>query len=157
MKRILLPILVVITMLIIAGCPQQSEQMPAEPITVHLSFPDGAPPLNQEAELVCMVKTPARSAKNMSVSVNLPEAFELVSGDLSWSGDISQGSEVEVIKAVVRSTKTGNWTIEATTYIDPEKHGGYGGTGRYFVYVSVFDNSAKWGIYPPWYKNYFGC
>jgi hypothetical protein len=155
MKRLIFLILLI--MLIVVGCPQQSEQMPAEPITVHLSFPDGAPPLNQEAKLVCTVKTPARSAKNMSVSINLPEALELVSGDLSWSGDIAQGSEVEIIRAVVGSVKAGNWTIEATTYIDPEKHGGYGGTGKYNIYVSVFESSAEWGIYPPWYRNDFGC
>jgi hypothetical protein len=157
-KRILLIIICMLIMPLVPACNLfWHESPPAEPITVHLSFPDGAPPLNQEAELVCTVKTPAMSAKNLSLSINLPEALELVSGDLSWSGDIAQGVKVEVIKAVVRSTKTGNWTIEATTYIDPEKHGGYGGTGRYFIYVSVFENSAKWGIYPPWYKHGFSC
>jgi hypothetical protein len=149
--------LVLLIMLIVVGCPQQSEQAPSPPITVDLSFPDGAPPLNQEAELVCTVRTPAMSAKNLGVSINLPEALELVSGDLSWSGDVVQGSKIEIIRAVVRSVKTGNWTIELNRYLNPDENGGFGFQNPRPFYISISEDSAEWGSTPPWYKHGFGC
>ena len=88
----------------------------------------------------------------MSVSIDLPEAFELVSGNLSWVGDIAIGNKVEVIKAVVKAVKTGNWTIEGHSYINPKEHGYFGGEGHYPIYVSVLEDSAEWGITPPWYQ-----
>jgi hypothetical protein len=121
-------------------------------MTVELSFPNGAPPLNTEAELVCIVKTPAMSAKNLGVSVSLPEALELVSGDLSWFGDVAEGDEVEIIRAVVRSVKTGNWTIELNRYLDPEENGGVGFQNPDPFYISISEDSAEWGTTPPWYK-----
>jgi len=155
MKRILLPILV-IGVLFLGACgalttPPAEE--PAASLAVLLSFPDGAPPLNQEAELVCTVNAPARSAKNMSVSVNLPEALELVSGELSWSGDVAEGDEVEIIRAVVRSVKTGNWTIELNRYLDPEENRGFGFQNPDPFYISISEDSAEWGTTPPWYKD----
>ena len=155
-KRLLLISILfcLILTLLSPGCPQQpatEEMPPAPPITVELSFPDGAPPLSHEAKLNCVVKA-RRNFENMSVEIGLPEGFELVSGDLSWVGDIPSGDDLEVIRATVRAVKTGNWTIEATTYIDPEKHSGFGGTGRYPIYVSISEDSSEWGIYPPWHE-----
>ena len=123
----------------IGGCAESvpKETPPAPPLTVDFSFPDGAPPLNQTAELICEVKNNYIAIRNMSVKVDLPEAFELVSGNLSWTGNISEGGEVEVIKAVVKAVKTGNWTIEVHKYVNPEEHGGFGGTGWHPVYVSI--------------------
>jgi hypothetical protein len=123
---------------------------PAPSITVELSFPDGAPPLNQEAELICTVNALSLPVKNMSVSVNLPEALELVSGELSWLGDVAEGDEAEVIRAVVRSVKTGNWTIELNRYLDPEEHGWFGFHNPLPFYISISEDSAEWGITPPW-------
>ena len=98
---------------------------PASPITVELSFPDGAPPLNQEAELIYIieVREPGCILENMSIEIRLPEGFELVSGDLSWFGDISSGDDLEAIRATVRAVNTGNWTIESRCAINPEKQG----------------------------------
>jgi len=91
-------------------------------------------------------------AKNMSVSVNLPEALELVSGELSWVGDVAEGDEAEVIRAVVRSVKTGNWTIEVHKYLNPEEHGGLGNSYWHPIYISISEDSAEWGVTPPWYE-----
>jgi hypothetical protein len=137
-----------------SGSQSQLESPPAPPITVDLSFPDGAPRLNTEAELNCIVKAPAISLKNMSVDIRLPEAFELVGGNLSWFGDINQGAELEVVSAVVRAIKAGNWAIELRTSIDPEEQGCFSMYPDWqdAIYVSVSDDSAEWGIYPPWYE-----
>jgi hypothetical protein len=157
MKRIfVISILACVLLIPLApGCnPFQTEQAPAPPITLEISFPDGAPPLNQEAELNCVVKAPAISLKNMSIEIRLPEGFELVSGDLSWVGDITKGDEVEVISAVVKAIKVGNWAIELRTSIDPEKQGGFSMYPDWqdAIYVSVLEDSAEWGKYPPWYE-----
>jgi hypothetical protein len=88
--------------------------------------------------------------KNMSVSVNLPEALELVSGELSWVGDVAEGNEVEVIRAVVRSVDTGNWTIELIRNLNPEEHGWSGFINPAPFYISISADSAEWGITPPW-------
>ncbi len=149
MKRILLPMLF-IGVLLLPGCGQHSNDSPAPPITVELSFPDGAPPLNQEAKLVCTVNAHAMPVKNISVSVNLPEALELVSGELSWVGDVAERDEVEVIRAIVRSIKTGNWTIELIRNLNPEEHGWFGFINPAPYYISISEDSAEWGVTPPW-------
>ena len=143
--------MLVIGVLLLPGCGQHSNGSPSPPITVELSFPDGAPSLNQEAELVCIVNA-YEPAKNMSVSVNLPEALELVSGELSWVGDVAAEDEVEVINTIVRSVKTGNWTIELTAYLNPEENEGVGISGSAYIYKSISEDSAEWGKYPPWYE-----
>ena len=154
MRRIFIVSILTCVFLIplVPGCTLESP--PAEPITVELSFPSGAPPLNTEAELNCIVKAPAISLKKMSVEIRLPEAFELMSGNLLWVGDINLGDEVEVISAVVKAVKTGNWAIELRTSIDPEEQGGFSiyPDWQDAIYVSVLEDSAEWGIYPPWYE-----
>jgi hypothetical protein len=146
-------LLVILIMPLVVGCPQQSDQAPAGSLDVLLSFPDGAPPLNQEAELVCTVNALAGSVKNLGVSVNLPEALELVSGNLSWSGDVAEGDEIEIIRAVVRSVKAGNWTIELNRYLNPGENRGLGFQNPDPYYISISEDSAEWGTTPPWYKN----
>ena len=129
-----------------------SATAPASPIAVEVSFPDGAPPLNCEAELNCIVEARSLSIKDMSVEIRLPEALELVSGNLSWVGDIAKGEQSEVISAVVRAVQTGNWTIEVHKSLDPKEHGGIGGNFSHPIYISISEDSAEWGITPPWYQ-----
>ena len=136
------------------GCTRSTtETSPAPPFTTEVSFPHGAPPLNQTAELVCAVSADSINVRNMSLEISLPEGFELVSGDLSWTGDITKGSKIEVVKAIIRSINTGNWAIEITGYLNPEENGGIGMSGSGPIcYVSVSEDSAEWGKYPPWGK-----
>ena len=137
----------------ISGCTWMPNTAPMEPFTGYLSFPDGAPRLGQTAELIYVVKAEAINIKNMTVEVNLPEAFELVSGDLSWTGDIAKGDEAEVIRAVIKSVEVGNWTIETSGHLNPEENGGVGMSGSGpAIYVAVSEDSAEWGKYPPWYE-----
>jgi hypothetical protein len=126
---------------------------PAPPITVEVSFPNGAPPLNQEAELNRVIKS-HWNLENMSVEIRLPEGLELVSGELSWFGDVAEGDEIVAIEVMVRAVKIGNWAIELDESIDPEEQGGFGFVPgwREAIYVSIFEDSAEWAIYPPWYE-----
>lgn len=86
----------------------------------------------------------------MSVEIRLPEGLELVSGELFWFGDIAEGNEVEVIRAVVRSVDTGNWTIELIRNLNPEEHGWSEFIDPAPFYISISEDSAEWGITPPW-------
>lgn len=121
------------------------------PLTVNLLFPDGAPRLNQIALLVITVKANYMDATNMIVRVNLPEALELVSGELSWNGSVIKGDQVDVIKATVKSVKTGNWQIGIYKYVNPDENG-FGADGEVPFYISISEDSAQWGKTPPWYK-----
>lgn len=157
MKRIfIVSILACVLLVSVAPGCASTETPPAPPVTVKLSFPDGAPPLNQEAELIYTIEVmePGCILENMSIEIRLPEGFELVSGELSWFGDISSGDELEVIRATVRAVKTGNWTFESRCAINPETQFGISIVPGWHpaIYVSVFEDSAEWGKYPPWYE-----
>lgn len=145
--------LLLIISLSMPGCNSSPEanSEPTPGIDVDTSFPNGAPPLNQTDELVCTISNhESMLLHNMSVDITLPEGFELVSGELSWLGNIPEGDEVEVISAVIKAVKVGNWTIDVTSYLDPEKHGGTGSIGAYDVYVTVTENSAEWALWRFW-------
>jgi hypothetical protein len=126
------------------------------PIIDEVSFPDGAPQLNHEARFVRTVYAKNIPIKNMRVSVNLPEGLVLASGNLTWQGDIVKGEKVDIITAVVKAVKTGNWIIDIITDIDPRENGFFIGSlevpSRGVVYVSISEDSAQWGLTPLWYK-----
>jgi len=126
---------------------------PSPPITVDLSFPDGAPSLNQEAKLICIFKT-LRDLKNVTVEIRLPEGFELINGELSWMGDISAGDELKIIDTTIRAVEIGNWAIEIRQSMNPEKQSNlsFYPDWQDGIYVSVSEDSAEWGIRPPWFK-----
>jgi hypothetical protein len=129
---------------------QKTQVPPTEPISLRVEFPDGAPPFNETATFICIVITRSMAAKDVSVTVKLPRAFELVSGNLTWQGNLPQGNETPVINAVIKSVETGDWTIDVRGYIDPEKHGLFGGNLYYPVYVRVTDKTAEWRLNPPY-------
>ena len=90
------------------------------PWKLSFSFPDGAPPLNREAELLCTVAADTNvNGVSLRVWVVLPEALQLVSGNLSWEGRITAnpGDRIPTVKAVVRSVKVGNWEIRVHAYL----------------------------------------
>jgi hypothetical protein len=89
----------------------------------------------------------------MSINVELPDAFELVSGELLWTGDVPADSGTTVIRALLKSVQVGNWTINVRSQMDPQENSGYGG-GNYTIYVSVSEDSAEWANYPPWFEDH---
>ncbi|MBI2836275.1 MAG: hypothetical protein HYX85_01090 [Chloroflexi bacterium] len=117
------------------------------------SFPHGAPALNREARLIVTVSAREMRAKSMRANLRLPEGFELVSGNLSWMGDVAQGNKVDVITAIVRAVKEGSWTLWTTFYIDPKEHGFFGTPeegARFPIYVLISESSAEWRLNPPY-------
>lgn len=155
--KLLLVVAISLVLFLIPCCnsSQENSNEPGqgEPESLDLSFPDGAPPLNQTAELVCTIRS-SFSLTDLSVDISLPEGFELVSGELSWRGDILRGdeviAEVEVIRAIVRSVEVGNWIITCSVYLNPEKNVAVGWDGGLSIYVSVFEDSAEWAYWRLW-------
>ena len=157
MKRIFIVSILtcVLLALLLPGCtqppPETPPAEPSPPYTLELSFPNGAPALNQVAELKVVAIHKTGVMNNVRIDVILPEGFELISGNLTWSADSLPYGDTEVINAQIKAIKTGNWTIEArlnegqsTSY--PE------GGARHPIYINVSEDSAEWGITPPWYQ-----
>ena len=92
------------------GWVLQEKVVPSAPIEVYLAI-SNAPALNQTAELTCTI-TSHGDAPNTTAQIKLPEGFELISGDLTWKGDLKKNSQ-KSFKATVKSVKTGNRVIEA--------------------------------------------
>lgn len=144
--EIIMALLLCISVFGLSGCGSGS---PLPPLSVELSFPHGAPYLNQTTELRCLIE--AHDITNdLTIIIKLPDGFELVSGDLSWTGDLPRDGKKE-IKANIKAKQRGNWTITAVITISPDnswyiEEGG----GIYSIYVAVSENHSEWGAYPPW-------
>jgi hypothetical protein len=132
----------------LGGCNTNSTNAPRGPVSVELSFPHGAPRLNQTAELRCVVRLHT-SADNVTLEINLPDGLELASGDVSVNlGTITKG-DVKEVNAIIRPVKVGNYTIEyklSPIFRDQSLKG----PGWHYIYLSVTENSAEWGAVPPW-------
>ena len=123
---------------------------PSPPVNLQMSFPHGAPKLEQTAELLCAIKTPALTADNVTVKINLPDGLQLVSGDLLVQCGTMFEGDVREIKANIKPIKVGNYAIEAELSLVPRRLNFNPGPGLYTIYLSVTENSAQWGKYPPW-------
>ncbi|MFH1383240.1 MAG: hypothetical protein ABIH70_10205 [Chloroflexota bacterium] len=159
------PITIILILTFLAGCTKAPAQPlpippssvnfgdePAPPYTLELSFPNGAPALNQVAELKGVIKNKNVEMVGVNILASLPEGFELISGNISWSANSLPYGDTEVISAQLKAIKTGNWTIEVR--LNEGNSVGYPeGGARHPIYVSVQENSAEWGVYPPWLKN----
>jgi len=119
------------------------ETVSTQLIDILRAFPNGAPPLNKTAEFQCRLTTHQLAATNISINVDLPEAFELVSGKLSWFGDVPANVEVAVINAKIKSVKTGTWNIDIECSLNAEENPGYYGD-NYTVLVTISEDSANW-------------
>jgi hypothetical protein len=113
-----------------------SEVPPSVPIGVELSL-SPVPRLNEVGELRCVV-TSVFKASDVRVEVKLPDGFALVSGDLTWQGDLTADGKVEVI-ANIKTVKLGSWVIEGEA--------GYSFTGGMYLdrdrlYITVTEASA---------------
>jgi hypothetical protein len=133
--------------------PNSPSSTPTPPIEIEVAFPDGAPPLNQTAELTCTIITRNLPMKDIDLEIILPDGLELVRGQLSWNGELPRDSVINAINAEVKSVKLGNWTIEIPYHINPIEPGGYGGDGKRKVYISIMEDSAEWSARnPPWQR-----
>ena len=134
-----------------ASTVQDPKIPPATPIEITIEFPNGAPALNQVAELTCIIVNHEVLMKEMSLEIVLPDGLLLVSGQLSWVGRLPEGYFVQAINAKIKAIQVGNWTATVKRHINVIAPGGFNGDGIGLIYVLVSDNSAKWSTTrPPW-------
>ncbi len=105
-----------------------------KPFELNFSEP---PEFNKPVELTMNVVEGGFPYPNAAIEIDLPDGFELVSGDLEWQGDLTKDVPVQ-LKAVVKPVKTGDWVIEAQI-IDS----GEGKRVRTALYVSVSEDSVE--------------
>ena len=92
--------LIILAIVILSLVPTQLNCPPGIPshfFTVHFSFPQGAPPLNQTAEMRCDILKSKKQNKDVIFVLQLPEGLEFVSGDLlEWeSTSLANSNQVE--------------------------------------------------------------
>ena len=79
-------------------------------------------------------KTEWFQANNTKVEIELPEGFELIEGNLAWTGDI-KGEEVAELKIKVRAVKNGEWIIKTNAI-----------TNEFLAYESVGDAETVYSL-----------
>lgn len=121
-------------LILISGCVKTSNKIPIEkeifedikseqekippketPTTSPIKLDLSISPIDEEkfAEVTLTVKS-ERNVQDASGKIILPEAYELVEGNLEWKVDL-EANEPEVFKLKVKSVKEGDWTIKAIT------------------------------------------
>ncbi len=105
-----------------------------KPFELNFSEP---PEFNKPVELTMDVVEGGFPYPNAAIEINLPDGFELVSGDLEWQGDLTKDVPVQ-LKAVVKPIKTGDWVIEGFVIGHEE-----GKRIRTALYVSVSEDSVE--------------
>jgi len=156
--------ILIILLIVISGCaktsitlePQEKvisedikteEEKPAQetvatsPMKIEMSF-SNAPALNQNAKITTTITYNGRQIENMPETIAqiiLPDGFELIDGNLSWSGKVMKDEPVQ-FDLTVKSVKIGNWTIKANARSPPEGDAYIG--GRDWIYISIFEDKG---------------
>jgi hypothetical protein len=135
-----------------SSTPAQSpNDKPTPPIEVKIDFPNGAPALNQIADLTCTIVNHQVTMKDMTVQITLPEGLQLAGGQLAWTGVVSTNTSFKAMDAKVKAVKLGNWTADIQYSIKVVAPSGLAERGSGSFYVLVGDNSAQWDqVRPPW-------
>ncbi len=138
---------VLVVVLLVGGCVQTTT--PEEKTTfpeslekffesVNISF-NATPLLNQPVELT-IAASPLYDVSNATLEILLPEGFELVSGDLKWEGNLRR-NETILLKAIIKSIKTGDWAIQFLAVANPPERG-FIALETKFSYVSVSETAS---------------
>jgi len=140
-----------VVILLMAGCTAIPAKptptllgKPEPPLEVDLSL-SGKPLLGSTQTMTFTVK-PLIEAPNASITITLPAEIELVSGALTWQGELSKEEETQ-FPIQVRIAATGYYRILATADFTPGPGVRYwNGSLLYFV----VDGTAGWaGKQPP--------
>jgi hypothetical protein len=111
---------------------------PVPDLEIELTL-DRPPILGDILQLTCKASLEhwlKQGVSGVTIDIRLPEAFELIDGDLNWSGDIAGGSAV-TMQATLRAVEMGEHSIGATALYSFSKY-------RYIkwdtIYLGVFDD-----------------
>ena len=120
-----------------------SASAPSSPMKLDLSI-SNAPALGETAEITATITYIFGQNKdyvlNTTANITLPEGFELINGYLDWEGIIKPEVPEINFSILIKSVKTGDWTIEGRAKTPPTGSTYFG--GRDFIYISVMEDEA---------------
>ncbi len=100
-----------------------------------------APALGKTAEITATITSKLKNKFNDTydalANIALPEGFELINGNLTWQGLLKPETNFSI---VIKSIKTGNWTIESTVRTPVTGNTWFG--GRDFIYITILEDNA---------------
>ena len=122
--------------------PQQGA--PGGGITVSLSFPNGAPLLNQKVELICTLSSKI-DLPDSTVQIILPKGATLVKGNLECQKDLKAGAPTS-FSTQIMFEEIGKWSIEvsAKNVVIPPSYW----WGMDIIYLTVWADHSEFG-WPP--------
>ena len=160
LSRAVAPLILAAVMLMAIGgtsCEQETKQnevqatLAAEstPIEVQLSI-SKPPALNEAAELTYTVISTV-DAPNSAAEITLPDGATLVSGDLTWQGELKADKPISITAEIVFE-ETGNWAIRAAAKSVIDENNSWSDVD--YIYLNVGDTHGTMGpVYPPGEKN----
>lgn len=151
-KRVFFVVIILTTFLVaITGCSQTPVDTEEGQVLTHITFGEPypvnlsiskAPALGETAEITVLMRYEGEKIERQSkVSIDLPEGFELLSGNTTWIGLMGTESQFSL---TIRAVKTGNWTLKASSRIPPNgtEETGYFTGGWDRLYLSVLEDSG---------------
>lgn len=126
--------------------PAPSSNVPSEPsapIRVELYMPS-APRLNEAIEVTCNVSA-LIDMPDSSARIELPDGVSLISGNLTWGGDLKANHPVS-FSAEISFNKADKYAIRATANHMINKTSGWGDMDS--IYLTIGTDKSEFG-WPP--------
>jgi hypothetical protein len=128
----------------ISPMPSQ-EKPPSEPssplqVTLYISH---APLLNEIVEVICTISSLV-SCPNSTAEVRLPDGATLVSGNLTWEGDVEPGGEPVSFSTEIVFHKTGHWKIEGVVRYMYNETSGWSDLDTIYLNIGADHSEFGW-------------
>jgi hypothetical protein len=98
------------------------------------------PILNQLFEITVTASSPSVNVSNVTLELLLPEGFELISGNLRWTGDLHK-DEIKNLNAEIKAVNTGDMAIQFLATADLPS--GFTFLDTKFLYFSVTETESE--------------
>ena len=119
---------------------------PSTPITVKLIL-SKAPRLNEPAELTFIISS-IENAAATKAAITLPEGTVLVSGNLTWSGDLA-ANKPETIQAKILFNTEGNKTLTGNALSDQGGGNVWGDAAYIYLHITQAAGFVGFPTQPP--------
>jgi hypothetical protein len=159
-KGINIPILLIliISTFLSAGCQganigssSTSDIAPSGPVNLEILFPQNAPRVGEISELKYFIKASRiHSLNEVKLSIIIPDGIQLIDGDLTtFYGSMSENQTREAV-IHIKPIRTGNYTFTSNLAFFEKNDPNLPLEVTRELYLSVDENSSKWGTIPPW-------
>lgn len=125
--------------------PSQFTESPPSPLIQVELFMSEAPPLNTPINLTCTLTLISRypGVENTTAQIILPDGVTLVSGNLTWEGDLKSGESLSFSPTIIFN-EVGHYTIEAVTRHQIDNQHGWGDMDTLYLDIGVEQSQFGW-------------